>query len=250
MAVIAGAVIGTAVPAHAADFAVSPVGVTLANGERTHLIAVTNQGSDPLRFQLEAYRWEQQPDGQMLQAPTEDLIFFPRLFEVQPHEIQNIRVGLVAPAMASEKSYRLVIRQLNPFEAPAVSTGGAIHTTVTLLTNVNIPVFVEPVSPAAEPGISGLTLSNGSLSFTVGNSGNTHFRITSLQVNGFGAGEQRVFSRQATGGYVLAHGSRNYELTVPKAACARVNRMNLSMETDHGKLRRELSVSAADCGGT
>lgn len=249
MVVIAATVIGMAIAAHAANFAVSPVGVTLANGERSHLIAVTNQGSDPLRFQLEAYRWEQHPDGQILQAPTEDVIFFPRLFEVQPHEVQNVRVGVIAPAMASEKTYRLVIRQLRPFQAPAISPARSDHTTVTLLTTVNIPVFVEPASPATQPGISGLRLNNGQLSFTVDNSGNTHFRITLLEVKGFEAGPQPTFSQKAAGGYVLAHGSRNYELSISKTDCARVDRLRLSMETDHGKLHRELPISAADCGG-
>lgn len=250
MAAIAGAVIGMAVPAHAANFAVSPIGVTLANGERSHLIAVTNQGSDPLRFQLEAYRWEQQPDGQIQQASTEDVIFFPRLFEVQSHEVQNIRVGVMAPAMASEKTYRLVIRQLRPFQAAAISPVRSDHTTVTLLTTVNIPVFVEPASPATQPGISGLRLRNGKLTFTVDNSGNTHFRITSLEVQGFGAGRQPTFSKKAASGYVLANGSRNYELDISKTDCAQVDRLSVSMETDHGKLHRELAINATDCGGS
>ncbi len=248
MALIAGWSIITAVSAQAANFAVSPVGVTLADGERSHLITVTNQGSDSLRFQLKAYRWEQHPDGQILQAPTEDVIFFPRLFEVPAHEIQYIRVGVVAPAMTNEKTYRLEIRQLKPFEANAVAAQRSEPTNITLLTDVNIPVFVEPALPATQPGISGLTLRNGTLSFTVVDSGNIHFRIASLEVEGFGASEQPTLSKKAAVGYVLANGSRNYELALSKSDCARINRLRLSMETDHGKVHRELAVSEADCG--
>lgn len=247
IALIAGAAVSMAVPAPAANFEVSPVNVTLAYGELSQLIAVTNQGSDPLRFQLDAYAWDQQPDGQMALAPTDDMIFFPRLFEIQPHEVQNIRVGVMAPATASEKTYRLLIRQLKPVEAPSI-TASVRQANIAVLTNLNIPVFVEPASPSTQPSLNALSLRNGQLSFTIGNAGNAHLRVTSLQVKGLGSGEQPVFSKKAAGGYVLAHGSRNYELAVPKADCAGVHSLNLLVETDHGKLHGELPVNAADCG--
>jgi fimbrial chaperone protein len=120
-------------------------------------------------------------------------------------------------------------------------------TLIKVLTNVSIPVFVEPAAPAAQASISPLTLKNSTLSFTVKNSGNTHLRIKSLRVEAFRASAQPVFSKTAQGWYVLAGGSRNYELAVSEADCSRVNRLNLSVETDRGKLQSELPIAAANC---
>jgi fimbrial chaperone protein len=247
-AAIVGAVIVMTAPARAANFAISPVDVTLANGERSHLIAVTNRNTVPLRFQLSAYLWKEQPDGRMALTPTDDVIFFPRLFSVQPGEAQNIRVGTIVPATEDEMTYRLVIRQLKSFEPPHPVETIKRVTVITVLTNVSIPVFVEPPVASAQADINSLALRNGTLSFVVRNSGNAHFRIKYLRVEGFGAGPQPVFSKTAEGWYVLAHGSRDYRLAVPSAECSRVNRMDLSVQTDRGELRNELPVSAANCG--
>jgi len=247
MAVIAGAVISLAAPARAANFAVSPMDVTLGQRERSQTIAMTNQDNVPLRFQLNAYQWGERPDGQMVLTPTDDVIFFPQLFDVQPHQTQNIRVGAIAPAIDSEKTYRLVMHQLKLFEAPRPAGDKERAAVVDVLTNLRIPVFVEPPAPRAEAGISSLALRNGTLSFTVKNSGNAHFRINSLRVEGFGTGPQPIFSKTAQGWYVLAGGSRDYELAVSRADCSRANRLTLLVETDHGNLQSELPISAANC---
>jgi fimbrial chaperone protein len=247
IAVIAGAVIGMAVPAYAANFVLSPVFVTLGRGARSQMVVMTNQENFPLRFQLNAYRWDERPDGQMVLTPTDEVIFFPQLFDLPPHGAQNIRIGAIDPAVESEKTYRLVMHQLKSFEAPKPAGKVQDTTVVTVLTKVSIPVFVEPAAAAAQASISSLNLRNGRLNFTVRNSGNAHFRIKSLLVEGFGAGTQPVFSKTTEGWYVLAGGSRNYELTLSGANCSQANRLRLSVETDHGKLQSELPIGAADC---
>jgi len=248
---VAGAVLAIAVPARAATFGVSPVDVTLVHGDRSHLIVVTNEDSVPLRFQLDGYRWDERPDGEMALEPSDDLIFFPRLFEVQPRETQNIRVGVMAPEAADEKTYRLVIHQLKPF-APGTqaAAGGDRETSVSILTNVSIPVFVEPAMPAAQASVGPLSMVNGTLKFTVSNSGNAHFRIAMLRLDGFAGGAAPVFSTTAKGWYVLAHGTRNYSLAVPRSDCLKATRLKLSIQTDHGNLGGDLMVTAAECGAS
>ncbi len=247
MAVIAGAVISLAAPAYAANFAVSPMDVTLGRGERSQTIVMTNQDDVPLRFQLKAYRWDERPDGQMVLTPTDDVIFFPQLFDLAPHQAQNIRVGTIEPAIESEKTYRLVMHQLKSFEAPRRVGNSERTTVVDVLTNLRIPVFVEPPAPTAQASISSLALRNSTLSFTVKNSGNAHFRIKSLRVEGFGTSAQPVFSKTTQGWYVLAGGSRNYELPVSGPECSRVNRLNLLVEVDHSNLHSELPITTANC---
>jgi P pilus assembly chaperone PapD len=247
MAVIAGAVISMAVPARAANFAVTPMDVRLGRGERSQMIVISNHDNVPLRFQLDAYKWDERPDGQMVLTPTDDVIFFPQLFDLPPHGTQNIRVGTVAPAVDSEKTYRLVMHQLKSFEAPRPAGNIERVTVIDVLTNLRIPVFVEPPAPMAQASVALLTLRNGMLSFTVKNSGNAHFRIKSLRVEGFGAGPQPVFSKTTQGWYVLAGGSRNYELMLSGTDCSRANRLHLLVETDSGNLQSDLPIAAASC---
>jgi fimbrial chaperone protein len=248
IALIAGTiVISMVAPAHAVNFAIAPIDVLLGSRERSHLIVVTDQDSVPLRFQLSAYRWDERPDGQMVLEPTEDVIFFPRMFNIQPHQSQNVRVGVLVPAAESEKSYRLVLHQLKSFESPRPAQNTGTTTIVNVLTNLSIPVFVEPAAPAARASLDSLALKNGRLTFIVKNSGNAHFRINSLQVDGFGSGARPVFSKSARGWYVLAGGSRDYELELPQNDCTRVTRLDLLVKTDRGELRSELPAAAGDC---
>jgi P pilus assembly chaperone PapD len=247
MAVIAGAVISLAAPVYAANFAVSPMDVTLGRGTRSQTIVMTNHDNVPLRFQLEANKWDERPDGQMVLTPTDDVIFFPQLFDLPPHGTQNIRVGTVAPAIGDEKTYRLVMHQLKSFEAPRPAGNLDRATVIDVLTNLRLPVYVEPPAPKAQASVDSLMLSKGTLRFTVKNSGNAHFRIKSLRVEGFGAGPQPVFSKTTKGWYVLAGGSRNYELAVSGAGCSRANRLNLLVETDSGNLQSDLPIAAASC---
>ena len=246
---MAGAALSIAASAHAANFAVAPVDVTLEQRDRSHLIVLTNQDSTPLRFQLSAYKWGEQPDGRMVLEPTDDLIFFPQLFDIKPHESQNVRVGTVAPAMETEKTYRLVMHQLKAFEPPRAA-GKQRNVVVNVLTNVSIPVFIEPAAPDAKVSISSMSFSRGKLSFTVKNSGNAHFRISSMQLDGFGQGTQPVFSKTAKGWYVLAGGWRDYAVPLSARDCSQLVRLDLLVRTDRGQVRTELPVSPGACSST
>lgn len=248
MVVIAGMVM--AIPALAADFAIAPVDVTLGHHQRSQLIVITNQDAVPLRYQLSAYRWDEQPDGQMVLTPTDDVIFFPQLFQIAPHDSQNIRVGSIAPAIDGEKTYRLVLHQLKTFEPPRPVGNLRRTALINVLTNVSIPVFVEPPAAAAHPVLSPLIIRNSTLSFTVTNSGNAHFRIKSLRVEGFSAGAQPVFSKTAQGWYVLGGGSRNYQLAMPGSDCSGSSRLQLLVETDRGNLQGEAPISPGGCSNS
>jgi P pilus assembly chaperone PapD len=139
-AAIAGMVM-MAGPVLAANFALSPVDVTISHRQRSQLIVVTNQDNVPLRFQLSASRWEEHADGQMVLTPTEDVMFFPQLFDIGPHDSQNVRVGVISPAIGSEETYRLVLHQLKAFEPPR-PVGIAERTVlISVLTNVSNPVL-------------------------------------------------------------------------------------------------------------
>lgn len=247
LALVAGMVAGMTIPAYSAGFSLSPVEVTLDHGERSQLISLTDQDVVPLRFQVHAFKWDQRPDGQMVLTPTDDVIFFPRLFDIAPHSKQNIRVGVIAPAVDGEKTYRLEIRQLKSFQQPLSQQPAERAAIVNVLTNVSIPVFVEPTTASAQPSLGPLSINNGTLNFTIRNPGNAHFLIKSIRADAFSGGSQLVFSKTTRGWYVLAGGSRTYELAIPNSDCVRVSRLGLTVETDHGNATGESSVNRENC---
>jgi fimbrial chaperone protein len=238
-----GAVLICAAPAHGASFSVAPVDVTMSAHRRSQLITIHNDDREKIRFQLSAFQWQERADGKTVLSPTDDVIFFPQLFELDPNESQKIRIGVTVPAGEVERTYRLRIAQLKPPQTQHQNTGSTIF----VLTNISIPVFVEPAAPTPVGAIQSLALEHGVLTFTVRNSGNAHLRIGTLKVDGFAGGAQPLFTRQAAGWYVLAQGSRNYEVKLPTPECQRISRLSVSILTPRGRLTGELPTSAAGC---
>ena len=240
-AALAGGTLMMPLRAGAADFAVSPVIIKLHPKSRSELITLLNKDNQPLRFQLSAFSWTQGPDGQMVQTPTDDVIFFPQLFEVPAHEAQKIRVGIMTPAAEVEKTYRLTIRQLKPF---ARKTNAGIE--IMVLVNLSLPIFGEPATGAAVGRIDALKIDDGTLTVAVGNAGNEHLQAASIAVEGLG-GAQTLFKLKSNGGYVLAQNSRNFRLELPADKCHGLTRLKVSVNTVSTVLRSEVAANPTLC---
>jgi len=81
-----------ALPADAAaPVAVSPTSVTISAAKQTDLVNLTNQGDDPVRFQLKVEAWEQLPDGEAVLTASEDVLVFPPLLSLAPQETKKVR---------------------------------------------------------------------------------------------------------------------------------------------------------------
>jgi P pilus assembly chaperone PapD len=52
-------------PARAADFTVNPIQIFLTGQTQSAILTVQNTSGEPLRFQLNAFTWAQDPAGQM-----------------------------------------------------------------------------------------------------------------------------------------------------------------------------------------
>src|SRR5262245_20832967 len=100
--------------AHASEFDVSPVTLTL-NGQMTStMLTITNRGSEAVRFHVSAFAWDQRPDGEMVLNPTTDVVFFPAMLTLNPKEARNLRVGTNVKPGAVEKTYRIFVQELPP----------------------------------------------------------------------------------------------------------------------------------------
>lgn len=228
----------------AAVFRVMPVKVELSSATPSTLVTLGNDSDRELRFQVSAFVWEQAPDGTMQLAPTRDIVFFPMMLTLGPGEERKLRVGSTAPVGSVEKSYRIFVEELPP--APGTETqSGAFQ--VRVLTKVGIPVFIEPArpQPAAEVEVQEIALDR--VRFRVRNTGNAHFTLQNVHIQGLGPSGERVIDRQADGWYVLAGGTREFEQAISPEECGRLKTVAIEAKTELGSVTASQEVPLFAC---
>jgi fimbrial chaperone protein len=232
-----------AAEAGASNFNLSPLQVTLSSKAPRALVEIRNQATVPLRLQLTVTAWDQSPAGDMLLTPTEDIILFPSLLTLEPGEMRKVRLGTATSPTASETAYRIFVEELPSQEKQPVQ-GGQIN----VLTRLSIPVFVAPVKSMVSAHVQGLTVQNSMISFTVQNTGNVHFAPRTIHVSGRDGAGEAVAIQDVEAWYILAGGSRRFEVTLPSQICESLRLINVETDTAIGVLNAQADVSPKACG--
>jgi fimbrial chaperone protein len=240
-ALLALALAAGATVARAAEVEINPVVVSLGPGTKSAIVTVKNLGAEPARFELQARAWGQSPAGEMLLSATEDVAVFPPLLTLAPGEQRNVRIGAVVAPGPVEKTYRVFLQELAPPEKPEGPSQ------VRVLSRIGLPVFVAPPQVQDRTLIKGLAVAGGRARFQLVNDGNAHVRPTSVKVEGQGEDGAPVLERELTAWYVLAGGRRDYDLELPRDACAGVRKVVVTVAVGRDVLRSEASAPAA-CG--
>ena len=215
--------------AQAATFSVDPISISLPKGDASASVAITNQSDQPLRLQVSGYQWEQKPDGEMDLKPTDALVFFPQLLTLAPKETKRVRIGVTAAQGATEKAFRVFMEELPSLQAVTAPA----QTSVTIRMKIGIPVFVSPSAPAAVRGVvRNLDARNGALSFDVVNTGNTHFSIQTVHLDGKTAGGGNVLSQDITGWYLLPGDIRHFSVPLAADRCAQIQSLAVQVRTN------------------
>lgn len=225
----------------AATFSVAPTQIFLAGKTTTALLTVKNDSSESVRFQLSAFSWQQSPVGEMQLAPTSDVVFFPALLTLGPHEERRIRIGSMVAAAGQERTYRVFVEEL-PTDTPS-----ADRSAVRVLTRMGVPVFIRPAQQSASATLAGLRLEGGALRFNITNSGTVHFVPEKMMVRALSANGDAVLERELQSWYILAGGRRDFELTVPPSDCARVDRVTVDVTFNANALRESLQTPGGAC---
>jgi fimbrial chaperone protein len=230
---------------HASGLNVSPVQIALKPDDAKALLTLRNEGTEPVRYQLQASAWGEDADKGMMLAPTEDVIFFPQLLTLKPGESHNVRVGVAVPFGAVERTYRIFVEELPPAEKLSQP-----RTTVRVLTRVGIPIFVQPAKRIEAHSLSPLSVQDGRVAVTLQNTGNVHMRVEAVQLEGFDQVGAKVFERQTQGWYVLAGGEKRYQLDVPRDACAKARKLVVTVRRDGEQaFQQQLDTAQGACGG-
>jgi fimbrial chaperone protein len=225
-------------PAGAGQFGVSPIRIDLDRGSRSGAITVSNdEEAEPLRVQLRLFEWTQDAAGKDNYQLNEDLLYFPRLMNLEKGEQKLVRVGLRTPALEREKAYRLFIEEL-----PAPPTPGGAQVAISV--RFGVPIFVKPAQAEVRGDIDKLALEKGVLRVGVRNNGSTHFTIKSITAT---SGE--AFSKELPGWYLLAGAVREHSVELPAQVCAKLKQIEVTVKAEPAlELKGTLSVNASMCG--
>jgi fimbrial chaperone protein len=237
----AGALVGPR-PARAADFTVNPIQIFLAGQTRSAILTVQNTSGEPLRFQLNAFTWAQDPAGQIQLTPTSEIIFFPRLLTLAPGEQRIVRVGTSVAAGPVERTYRIFVEELPPSAQQAAPAGQ-----VRVLARMGIPIFVEAKAGRAELRLSPPALQPGRLVFELRNAGTKHAIPQVIRVRGQGAGGETLWEGEQEGWYILAGERRVYEMPFPREECAKTKTVAVEVKAGEQTLTERLDIAAAAC---
>jgi fimbrial chaperone protein len=225
----------------AAVVAVSPVRIHLSDGKRSELLTLTNNGTEPARFQIKAHEWRQGADGEMILKPSNDLVFFPSLFEIAPGKGRRVRIATTRSPGKSEDAYRIIVTELPRNDGQA----GFVR----VLTKLNLPVFVQPTIARAKPTLK-TTLKGNHVSVVLENRGNSHLKSTLVRVVGRSESGQILFDESWPGWYVLAHGRRSYSVLVSPDVCGELRSVTAVVRTEQDAARSTTEVvPSADCSG-
>jgi fimbrial chaperone protein len=236
LALVLATAVGAA-PSNAGSFGVAPTRIDLGKGARSSLVEVSNDDTRKLSFQVRLASWRQDAAGKDQYADSQDLIFFPPLFTVNPGEKRVIRVGLKGgDAPASEAAYRLFIEEIP--EPSTAATGPEVK----VILRFGVPVFTAPAAPRKSFVMDEVAAAPGKVSFRIRNDGNQSAKFEVLRILRDGAP-----IAEATGWYVLADAARGFEVPVEPAKCTGSGPIEVIAQAEGVTVKGALAATPALC---
>jgi len=227
--------------AFSGELRVTPVKLFFDQQFKNGIITVINEGTEPIQVEINAAEWMQDAEGKDQYNQTKDLIFFPKILKLEKGEQRAVRAGIKSAAPSQEKTYRLFIKEL-PKAAPE-----AQGTQIRFAVQFAIPIFVKPVKEELKGKIKSITQETGKVKIEVHNTGNTHFRIESVQVKGFDRKGIENFSKEIAGWYVLAGVTRAFETMITQEVCLDTAKVSVEVKSEQLILHDEMDIINTLC---
>lgn len=191
---------------YSAEWRISPIRVELNNQDKSSSITVFNEDKAPINFQVYAKKWEQDENGKDFYTDTDELIFFPRVFTIEPGKERLIRVGVKKSNPAKESTYRLFIEEI-----PSSDKKGGVAVQIAL--RFGVPIFIKPAKESIQWNIKNKSVEGGNFILELENKGNQHFNILSINLKGEEnpSTQKEVFKKEIKGWYILPGAKRIFK---------------------------------------
>ncbi len=228
---------GTAV---AGSFKVVPIKLFFDIKAKSAVLRVSNQDQEKATLQLEALEWTQNDQGVDQYAPTQDIVFFPKIMSLEKGEEKTVRVGYRGAPEKKEKTYRLFLQEL------PVSKPGEIAVKTVL--RLGVPIFIEPSEPHRKSIIDKVEVQAGAIGVTVKNTGNQHVLVSKVKASARGAADAETFSKEVNGWYVLPGASKIFYVDLPREACEKSNTVKVAIKLEpQADMAAESEVNSSKC---
>jgi len=228
--------------AWAGNYSVNPINVVLSPRVSTTLLKLRNQDNSPGSFQFKVFKWEQNAQGEDKLTPTEDIILFPSLLTVESQGERQIRLGSKVPINTVEKTYRLIVEEL------PTKTSKTTQNAVQILTNLSIPIFLQPSQTNQSGKMGQLAIKKGHLSFEINNTGNVNLRPQKITVQGLSATGEKIIETSVNTWYILAGNTKSYSVELPpKEKCNGVKKLVVEVKTAKTTFKETLDTPQGAC---
>lgn len=218
------ACLAAAAPLSAQAIGIAPVGISLAPGETTTVVRITNRDTAPAAVQVRPYAWDQ-GDGSDRLSATSLLLVSPPITTIAPGQTQIVRLLLKSPAADKETSYRILFDQI-----PTAATPGGVR----IALRISIPVFALPAQTVrSKLTWQATATAPGEAELVVSNAGNRHARLSALRIT---AGKGAISLEEAPNFYVLPGAVRHLHLKAIGDALKPGGTLRVSASSDEGDI--------------
>lgn len=224
------------------EFQVSPIMMDLGKTTKSGVITVTNMGNEKINLQVQATEWKQDAAGKDSYTKTADIVYFPKIISLEKGDAQIIRVGMKGAPPAIEKTYRLYIQEI---PQPKKAEKGKAEVAIAI--RFGVPIFIKPPDENLKGVIESVTLTEGTAKAVLKNTGNVHFKITTVSVTGLTADGREQFSKEIKGWYLLAGAAREYGTPVPHDVCNKLERIRFDIKAEGVSLSGSHPVQKEMC---
>lgn len=151
-------------------------------------------------FEINAFKWTQDEQGEDILVEDNTLLFNPKTFELKPESKQLVRIGFSQPPLHLKKqeSWRVVFKEVTPIENKS---------NINFLFNFSLPLFAgEQLPPQLDIK---LEKTNNSAYLNIDNTAKSHAKITEVVV--LDNKNKEVFKKDLTL-YILSGNKIRYNL--------------------------------------
>ncbi len=225
----------------AGSFNVAPIRLFFDAKAKSAVLRVSNKDQEKATLQLDVLEWTQDEQGVDQYAPTQDIVFFPKIVTLEKDEEKVVRVGYPAAGPETrERTYRLYLEEL-PVSKPG-------ETMVKTVLRMAVPIFIAPLQPHRTSMVDKVDVRAGAAGITVKNTGNQHVFVSEVKATGLGAADAETFFGEVSGWYVLPGASRTFVVDLPKQACEASKSIKVTVKLkQQAELGAESEVNPAQC---
>jgi fimbrial chaperone protein len=242
---LVGLLLTSALKIQAATFSINPLRVELDARHRTDIITLKNTADTPLRVQVREMLWSMADQGEWQLTPSKDLIVTPELVEIPPGESAQFRVGTLIDSGASEGSYRLLLDELPNLDERDSKPE------IRVLTEISMPVFLEPARRTRVPALGAVSIAHGQLSLGLRAGGTQRLDPQNVKVAVSDDGGHVLEQRDATANYVLPGRTWFMNLKLPPDSCARAATVSVTWpDLASTSLTQAITPDAKACAGS